>query len=240
MFWKESKGLQSIPLSSKVGISILLVVAGIGYLLGFANIYLTYAPTDQQPGMSVQDIRIAFYGARGVTRLEKSIDGSMGQYFSDEAGYQTTKQWLAAGAPESEFPAIRAIFDTDCNTCHSAEAAVADVVTVEYSDLRRYLVQDRGKPVPRLVSISHTHVLGTLPVIFLLVFIFSFTLYPEWIKTVVIGFSSLAIVLDVGTWWLAKLSGALAPLVILGGVSLAVSFAALILLSLYELWLKKS
>ena len=44
---------------------------------------------------------------------------------------------------------------------------------------------------------------------------------------------------DVGAWWLAKLSAALAPVVILGGVTLAVANAALILLPLYELWIKK-
>jgi hypothetical protein len=240
MFWKEPTGLKNIPLSSKIGISILLITAGIGYLLGFANIYLSYSPADEQPGISVQDIRITFYGAREETTLEKAIDGSMRGYFSDEAGYQATKDWIAAGAPESGFPRIKEIFDASCSTCHSADAQVAGVVTETYDDVAQYLQQDTGKPVSRLVSLSHTHVLGTLAVMFVLIFIFSFTLYKEWIKIVVITFSSLAIPVDIGSWWLAKLSGALAPLVILGGLTMALSFAALILLSLYELWIRKA
>ena len=78
--------------------------------------------------------------------------------------------------------------------------------------------------------------LATLSVIFLLVFIFSFTRYPQALKGLVMVFSSLAILLDVGSWWLAKLSPALAVLVLLGGLSLAVSFLALIALSLVDLW----
>ena len=80
MFWKDPKGLKSIPMYSKIGISILLIVAGVGYLLGFATIVSTYSPIDEKPGMSVADIRIAFYGAREKTKLEKSIDGTMSLY----------------------------------------------------------------------------------------------------------------------------------------------------------------
>jgi hypothetical protein len=83
IFWKEPTGLKNMPPSSKVGISILLVVAGIGYLFGFLNIYLTYSPADQRPGLLIRDIRIAFYGAREATKLEKAIDGAMRQYFPD-------------------------------------------------------------------------------------------------------------------------------------------------------------
>jgi len=132
MFWKDPKGLKSIPMYSKIGISILLIVAGVGYLLGFANIITTYSPIDEHPGMSVADIRIAFYGAREKTRLEKAIDGTMKDYFVDQAGYQATKEWIAAGGKEGDFPRIKGIFDLSCNTCHSADAQVAGVVTVEY------------------------------------------------------------------------------------------------------------
>ena len=240
MFWKDPKGLKSIPIYSKVGISILLIVAGVGYLLGFANIIVTYAPIDEQPGMSIQDIRIAFYGAREKTKLEKAIDGTMRGYFVDEAGYRATKEWIAAGGNEGNFPRIKEIFDVSCNTCHSAEAQVAGVVTVEYEDVAEYLKQDTGKSISRLISLSHTHVHGTLPVMFALIFIFSFTLYKNWIKTLVIAFSAAAILADVAAWWLAKLAAFLAPVVILGGLTLALANAALILLSLYELWIRKA
>ncbi len=239
MFWKDPKGLKSIPMYSKVGISILLIVAGVGYLLGFANIIVSYAPIDEQPGLSIRDIRIAFYGAREKTKLEKSIDGTMKEYFLEEAGYEASKEWIAAGAKEADFPRIKEIFDVSCNTCHSADAQVAGVVTVEYADVAEYLKQDTGKSVSRLISLSHTHVHGTMPVMFALIFIFSFTLYKNWIKTLVIAFSAASILADVAAWWLAKLAAFLAPVVILGGLTLALANAALILLPLYELWIKK-
>ncbi len=236
MFWRESKGLAGIPLASKLALTVMLVVAGVGYLLGFLNIYLTYSPVDQKPGLSLVDISMSFYGARGGTKLEKSVDGSMRQYLAGDADYQAVKAWLAGGAPETGFAQVKPIFDASCISCHSAEAAVADVVTVDYASLAPLLQQDTGKSIPRLVGLSHTHVLATLPVIFLLVFIFSFARYPQRLKGLVMVFASLAILLDVGSWWLAKLSPALAILVLLGGLSLALSFLALIALSFVDMW----
>jgi hypothetical protein len=236
MFWRESKGLAGIPLASKLALTVMLVVAGVGYLLGFLNIYLTYSPVDQKPGLSLVDISMSFYGAHGGTKLEKAVDGSMRQYLADDAEYQAVKGWLAGGATETGFAQIKPIFDASCISCHSAEAAVADVVTVDYASLAPLLKQDTGKSIPRLVGLSHTHVLATLPVIFLLVFIFSFARYPQRLKGLVMVFASLAILLDVGSWWLAKLSPALAILVLLGGLSLALSFLALIALSFVDMW----
>src|SRR4030067_3871815 len=111
MFWRESKGLAGIPLASKLALTVLLAVAGVGYLLGFLNIYLTYSPVDQKPGMSLEDIRLSFYGARGTSKLEKSVDGSMRQYFGSDADYQATKQWLAGGATGNGFQQNTPLFD---------------------------------------------------------------------------------------------------------------------------------
>jgi hypothetical protein len=240
MFWKGAKGLAEVPVSSKVALTIFLLVAGVGYLLGFLNIYLSYSPVDQEPGMSVADIRMSFWGARDASKLEKSIDGSMRQYFASDADHATVKDWIAAGASREAYDAdVAPIFATSCATCHSADARVADVVTVTFEGVEPLLAQDTGKSVPRLISLSHTHVLATLPVIFMLALIFSFTRFGETLKTLVMGFSAAAIVLDVGTWWLAKVSGALAVTVILGGITLALSFLMLILLSLYDMWIAR-
>ena len=52
---------------------------------------LTYSPVDRKPGLSLQDISLSFYGSRGGTKLEKSVDGSMRQYFTSDADYKAVK-----------------------------------------------------------------------------------------------------------------------------------------------------
>jgi len=240
MLWQKTGSLREIPMGYKLGLTAFLLIAGLGYLLGFANIYLTYSPVDQKPGLSIQDISISFYGARGATKLEKAIDGSMKQYLASEADGTKLKDWIKAGGKETDFGPVSAIFSASCNTCHSSEAKVADVVTADYARVSELLAQDTGKSISRLVSLSHTHVLATLPVIFLLCLVFSFTAFPLGLKGAIIVLSFCAIILDIGSWWLAKLAEAFAPLVLLGGVYLALSFLVLIVLSLYDIWLRKA
>jgi hypothetical protein len=239
MFWQKPEGLGRLPLSSKLGLTAFLSIAGIGYLLGFANIYLAYSPVDQKPGMSIADVRMAFSGTPGSSTFESSIDGSMRTYFASDEEYQALKDWLAGGATERGFATVEPVLASSCTTCHSADGGTAGVSTASYADVKPLLASDTGKSVPRLVALSHTHVLGTLPVIFLLCLVFSVTLHREGLKVVVILASFLAIVVDIGSWWLAKFVAALAPLVIVGGVCLAFSFLVLILLSLQDLWLRR-
>lgn len=239
MFWKDSLDMRELPVSSKIGITAFLILAGIGYLLGFGVILNTYGPTDQEPGLSIADVRISFYGAREMTAYEASIDGSMKQYFTSDDEYQKVKDWLAAGFTEEGYGGLKPIMDVSCNTCHSAGAAVAGVVTETYEDIKPFLVQDTGKSWGRLLSLTHTHLMSTMVLIFGLVLIFTRTQFSELIKRIVITFSFAALVVDLGSWWLAKLAGGFAFLVILGGASLGVTFAALVLMSLYDLWIRK-
>lgn len=239
MFWKDSLDMRELPLSSKIGITAFLILAGVGYLLGFANILITYSPTDQEPGLSIKDVQISFYGARDMTAFEASIDGSMKQYFTSDDDYNKVKDWLAAGFDEEGYEGLKPIMDVSCNTCHSSGAQVAGVVTETYADIEGFLVQDTGKSVGRLVSLTHTHLMSTMVLIFGLAMIFSRTQFSELIKTIVMSLAFGALVLDLGSWWLAKLAKGFAVLVILGGASLGVTFAALVLLSLYDLWIRK-
>jgi hypothetical protein len=240
MFWKDTNGLRDLPVSSKIGITAFVIIAGIGYLFGFFNILLTYQDVDEKPGLGIEDIRISFYGAREKTALEASIDGSMRTYFSSDGDYNAVKGWIADGGKEAGYPAIENIIMNSCATCHSSAARVADVVTEDYESLAGYMVQDTGKSVGRLVSLSHTHVTGTVILIFGLVLVFSFTRFSELIKGIIYIISFGAIVVDIGAWWLAKAASGAAFLVIIGGAALGVSFGALVLLSLYDLWLRKA
>ena len=239
MLWQETQGLGKIDMSFKLGLTAFLLIAGIGYLLGFANIYLSYAGVDGKPGLSIADVRIAFYGNRGVTAMQKAIDGSMKQYLASDADGVKIKDWINAGGKESGFEDVKGAL-ASCIACHSKDVATAGVVLDDYKSVAPLLAQDAGMPIRLLVSLSHIHVLATLPIVFLLCLVFSFSRFGNTFKGVVILFSFASIVVDIGSWWLAKVSGAMAVLVILGGFCLAITFGVLIVLSLYDMWLRKA
>ena len=240
MFWKETVRLRTMPVVTKVIISLFLVLTGFGYLLGFTNIYMTYNMVDEKPGLSIKDISLSYYGARDKTTFEKAIDGSMKQYFTDNTEYQVVKDWVIDGASEDTWNSeTEAIVDASCSSCHSEATALAGVVTENYSDVEKLLVQDSGKSWSRIVGVSHTHVLAITPFVFLLVLLLSFTSYPSIIKNIVSIFAFCAVFMDVGFWFLAKLSPFFSVFVMIGGMSLGLSFGLLVLLPLYDLWIKK-
>ena len=182
MFWKESKGLRNVPGSSKIALTAFLVLIGVAYIFGFGNIYLTYSPIDQQKGLSIADIRTSYYGAREATKLEKSIDGTMLEYFESDADLNTVKAWVKGGGAQEDFGPVKEIFDKSCISCHSTDVEVAGVALENYEQVEPLLKQDTGKSVSRLVSLSHTHLFGVLPILFIMTFIFSFTAFPEAFK----------------------------------------------------------
>jgi hypothetical protein len=240
MLWKhEVEGLQHLPFSRKIALTTFLIVIGVGYVFGFFNILLSYGANDGIPGISLKDISIAFYGARDKTALQKSIDGSMRVYFSSDADYNSITEWLDDGGKEKEFATIKPILDESCNTCHSAEVMVADVALDTYEHTEEWLSQDTGKSIPRLVGISHTHILASATVVFLLVSILCSTTYPQPLKVTLCAWSYFTIALDIAGWWLAKVSPSLSFMVILGGASMGTAWGLLIVLPLYELWFKR-
>ncbi|MBI9097146.1 MAG: hypothetical protein JEY91_01650 [Spirochaetaceae bacterium] len=240
MFWNDTKPLRTLQTGPKIALSLFLILAGFGYLLGFFNILLHYQMVDGKAGLSLKDVQMTYYGSRDKTALEKSIDASMRGYFATDNDYNATKEWLADGASEKDWDSdIKPIFDKSCSTCHSSGAQVAGVTTETYSDVSNYLAQDTGKSIGRLVQVSHTHVLATAPLIFILVLILFMTSFPMKFKSAAAIFSMSAVFLDIGSWWLAKLAPGFAVLVMIGGMCLGLSFGLLALAPLYEMWLKK-
>jgi len=239
MFWKDAPRLRSLSLASKLAVSLFLVLAGIGYIFGFLNILTSYQMTDGEKGLSVKDVQMAYYGS-SATALGASIDGTMRQYFSSDNNYNVVNDWLQLGPDESTFGAVQRVFDSDCIACHNSEAyAAADVALDSFSGVEPLLAHDTGKSISRLIGLTHTHLMATLVLVFLLVFVFSFSSYANWVKFLAYTIPFLAIALAIGSWWLAKLAPGFAILVIIGGASLGVSFGALSVLGLWDTWLGK-
>lgn len=239
MFWKESRGLNTVTKSSKIALTAFLILIGVAYIFSFTTIYITYSPIDKEAGLSIKDIQTAYYGSREETKLEKSIDGTMREYFESEEDYSSVKSWVSAGAAEKDFAAVKEIFERSCNGCHSSDIKIAGAALETYEEVEPLLKQDTGKSVSRLVSLSHTHLFGLMPILFILAFIFSFTTFPEKFKQFIFSIAFFAAAFDIGSWWLAKSSGGLAFLIVIAGSLVGISFAVLILLPLYEIWLKK-
>jgi hypothetical protein len=239
MLWQSNRGLDQLPLSFRLSLTAFLLVCGLGYLLGVANIWFSYAPVDTKPGLSIEDIRLSFHGDPSGSKLEKALGGTMKQYLATPADGEKIVSWIKAGGKESDFNTVQPIFDTSCNSCHSAEVATAGIVTADFKDVEPLLASDTGISWSRLITLSHVHINGLLPLMFCLSIIFSFTKFSDRVKGVVMVFSFASFTIDVFVWYIAKLYAWAAPLVIAGGACLGLAYMLLLLLPLEELWIRR-
>ncbi|HUX39721.1 MAG TPA: hypothetical protein VMV83_01030 [Rectinemataceae bacterium] len=237
MLWQPTKGLDQLAIPFKFALTTFLLICGIGYLLGVVNIWFSYSPVDGKPGLSVDDIRLAFHGDPSASKLEKAISGNMNQYLTSPDNGTKLLDWIKAGHKEDGYAGVQQIFVSDCDTCHSKDVATAGIVTDDYKSLEPLLQSDQGVAWPRLITLSHIHINGLLPLMFCLAIIFSFTRFGDKLKGAIIVFSFASFTIDVAIWYFAKLFAEAAAFVILGGILLGAAYALMIFLPLWELWI---
>jgi hypothetical protein len=93
---------------------------------------------------------------------------------------------------------------------------------------------------PLLIQTSHTHLFGLNLIAGLAGFVFVFSSLAEWKKVVVLALLFGGIIVDIGGMWLTRFVWPpFAVLILAGGISFALAYAAIFLVSFYELWLKK-
>jgi hypothetical protein len=93
--------------------------------------------------------------------------------------------------------------------------------------------------------VDHTHKYFPYYGIYIFAFaLFIFVLgtsYPEWLKILLVVIPNTLIVIDIGSMWAIRFINAdiFSWALFLAGIFLALSFATISLLSLYDIWLRK-
>lgn len=96
---------------------------------------------------------------------------------------------------------------------------------------------DTGVDIFTLIRVSHIHLFGMTFIFFItsLIFVHAYV-RPPWFKHAVIAAPFIAIVLDVGAWYLTKVYPVFAWMVMIGGVFMALAFATQWVISMYQIW----
>ena len=237
----SSTRLSSLPLSVRIVISCTIAMLGIGYLIALFNLYLTYSLTDGQPGLTVEDLKRAFYGNRDNTRLAAKIHGgSMEQFLPRPGDKEKILSWIQDGASQEEYDAVtKPILMQNCVRCHSPGGLQHFRPLTTYEEVMTVVQIDRGEPVGLWARVAHTHIQSIALIFLVLGLVFSFTSVRNWLKCLTVGVPFLALPIDFGSRILAKYYPDLVYLMMMSGALLGLSFAVMILLPLYEMWLRK-
>ena len=228
-----------LPQSLKVLYTMVLLILGIGYVFAMIQIFEVHSGRDGKPGLAVQDIQIAYNGSKSDTRLEAAIKGPMNSMLqASEAN--TIITWVRSGAEQDHFEAeVMPVLEARCLACH--DGSNPHIPNLSTFDLVSQLtIMDTGVSIGTLVRVSHIHLFGLTFIFAFMGLIFSHSyVRRQWVKSVVIMIPFVAIILDIMSWWLTKVSEPFAYVVVIGGGLMGLSFAYQWLVSMYQLWFFK-
>ena len=254
--------LPGLSLPWKLLISMFLIVLSSGFVVSELYLMHTTEMADGKEGMSLDDITLTFHGGQGKTRLKTQALGAMKKYFSAEeeptkltadekADLDKVVEWNDKGAPENEYwdltekekkpGPIFSIMEKHCFDCHSPEGKKKDIPFNTFSGVKKFTKPDTGMDTGRLLMLSHVHLLG-MGMMFLLAGAFvAASVWPAWIRAVVIVGGLGSVLIDIFGWWGVKLGGAsYSPVVMFGGVLMGGCFAAAVFIAFFDLWIRKA
>ncbi|GMR21656.1 MAG: hypothetical protein BMS9Abin36_2260 [Gammaproteobacteria bacterium] len=229
----------SLPPSSRVLYTLTLIVLGMGYMFAMIYTFENHAGRDGKPGLSVRDLIIAYSGSQKDTRLESAIKGPMsGMLRKEDVGAIIT--WMRSGAKREDFEKkVAPILKGRCLSCH--DGSNPHIPNLKgYNNVVKMVQLDTGMDVFTLIRVSHIHLFGMTFIFFItsLIFIHAYV-RPSWLKSVIIATPFIAIILDVGSWYLTKVYTPFAWVIMIGGAFMGLAFAFQWIVSIYQMWFYK-
>jgi len=226
--------------SEKILDTMFLLTVGLGTLFAAAYVFFTHAGRDGKPGLSADDIRIAYYGEHQQTRLGAALNGPMAGNLPSIKKKRDIFDWIEAGRGKQEFETrIAPILNTYCIMCHSDKAGLGLPPLTSYDAVLELTKTDTGASIQSLVRVSHIHLFGIAFILFLLGRIFILCEMPVMVKRITVAIPFLAMLVDILSWFATKLWPDFAYAVIAGGSLMMLSIGAQVLISLYQMWFYK-
>lgn len=226
--------------SERILDTMFLITIGLGYLFALAHTVFSHQGRDGQPGLSVEDVKIAYYGEHQQTRLGAALNGSMADNLEGPEQKQIIFDWIEGGAGEEAFNSrIAPVLESNCIACHSAESGMGLVPLTSYGEVKELTRTDTGASIQSLVRVSHIHLFGIAFMLFFVGRIFILCEMPVQLKRITVAIPFIAILLDIFSWYLTKIIPGFAYVVVTAGGLMGVSVCTQILVSLYQMWFYK-
>jgi len=231
---------QDCSVSEKLLDSIFLLTIGLGYLFALAHTYFANEGRDGKPGLSVQDIEIAYYGKHQQTRLGAALNGAMAGNLEFPEQKQIIFDWIENGTDVDEFNAnVAPIMSANCIACHSPDSGLNVPPLTNYEEVKVLTSADTGASVQSLVRVSHIHLFGIAFILFFVGRIFILCEMTPMVKRVMVIVPFVAILLDILSWYATKVIPGFAYVVVTAGALMGLSLAGQIFVSLYQMWFYK-
>ena len=227
---------KDISISERILNTVFLLTIGLGYIVALTNMYYTHQGRDGKPGLSIDDVVIAYHGSDTQTRLGSAIQGVMQPNLKYKSDTDVILRWIHNGADEPEYVnTIAPILNRDCILCHSPS------VNPSLPDLSNYagaaqVAHSGGATLSALIRVSHIHIFGIAFILFFIGKIFLLCDINVIIKRVAVVIPFAAMLLDVLSWFITKSIPSFAYVVVVSGALMGTSMGLQIMISIYQMW----
>ena len=224
--------------SEKILDTMFLITIGLGYLFALGHTFFSHEGRDGKTGLSVEDVKIAYYGEHQQTRLGAALNGPMSGNLESEEQKQVIVDWIERGTGKTEFEVnVAPILNSNCIACHSVQAEMGLPPLTSYDEVMKLTHADTGASVQSLVRVSHIHLFGIAFILFFVGRIFILCEMPVLTKRITVAVPFLAILVDILSWYITKFIPGFAFVVVIAGGLMGISLTIQILVSLYQMWL---
>lgn len=245
--------LRSLGLFARLGVAGIVLTAIGGAAASGAYLYMHHESRDEQPGMTLDDIRAHYHGIVAPASLVTSLEEAHPETLPDRER-QLLLDWLAGDPARlsqdfdnldlgDDAPAeIMAVYCLDCHARTSSGPDTASSIPLEYwDDVEKLAISKDIRPVPLeiLAASTHTHALGMAAIGGLIVALSLCTSWPRRLIGVVVAGTGVGLFADIGGWWLTRANPDFALLVATGGFLYSGGMTLLALLILADLCMPK-
>jgi hypothetical protein len=240
--------LRHLPFMARFGLTMLMLVVVGGLGASATHLLWHHENRDDQKGVSYDDIAGAYHGVSADAPLVRAMARNHPPELS-EASRKVLNDWLASGRISEDYDNIDlgdnapdAIIANNCVSCHSRNSADAEARKIPlefFDDVKRLAFARNIQPtdIKILAASTHTHALalGTLSLVMGALLLVS--RFGKGLGSLLIGVSGLALLVDLGAWWLARDNEIWVKAILIAGPAYAAATGLSCLLLIADLWL---
>jgi len=242
--------LRSLGAFHRLGLTLLCVVLAGGFAAAGSHLYTKTSGRDQQPGMSIDDIKGTYHGIRSRAPLLLAMERNHPESLAKDDRERLVK-WLTGTRvtedydnPDLADKAPAEIIAKNCVSCHSRNAkdAAAKTIPLEFLDDVRALAVSRDvnpNAVADVAASTHAHAISLATMSLVLGLMLGMTRWRGGFAGFVFAAHSLGLLCDIGGWWATRADERFAAMIAGGGAAYFATAAILLLMVVSDLWLPR-
>jgi len=243
--------LHRLSLLLKIAVSCLILVIAGGLVASVVHMHQHYCNKDEQPELTIDDVIGSFHGLKQPARLKEAINGDMKEHVTTDEERKAMDQWLSSNRISEDYDSLdlgdfapAEIIAINCLRCHSRDAKEGDdigkTVPLDYwDDVKQVAFAKNLDPTPSsiLITSTHTHAL-TMPLVGLAAcLLFLCTAWPRMLRHLVVMLTFAALLLDIGSWWLARENPFFCYMILVSGAAFGGLVGLQLLCAFLDTWI---